>query len=39
MVVSYSEKATIVMPPGNPISAIDAEEYTPYQIIKYDWDP
>lgn len=39
MMVSYSENATIVMPPGNPITAIDAEEYTPYQIIKYDWDP
>ncbi|MHA1963227.1 MAG: acetoacetate decarboxylase family protein [Candidatus Thorarchaeota archaeon] len=38
MMVSYSENATITMPPGNAIKEIDAEEYTPYQIIKYDWD-
>ncbi|MHA2066007.1 MAG: hypothetical protein ACXABY_16670, partial [Candidatus Thorarchaeota archaeon] len=39
MMVSYSENATIVMPPGNPIKEIDQEEYAPYQMIKYDWDP
>lgn len=39
MMVSFSENATIIMPPGNAITTIDAEEYTPYQMIKYDWDP
>ena len=38
MMVSYSENATIIMPPGNAITEIDAEEYSPYQIIKYDWE-
>lgn len=39
IIVSYSENARITMPPGNPITEIDAEEYSPYQFIKYDWDP
>jgi len=38
MMVSYSENATITMPPGNAIVTIDAEEYTPFHVIKYDWD-
>ncbi|MFW9965420.1 MAG: acetoacetate decarboxylase family protein [Candidatus Sifarchaeia archaeon] len=38
MMVSYSENATIIMPPGNPILEINPDEYASYQVIKYDWD-
>lgn len=38
LMMSYSENATILMPPGNAITEIDAEEYSPYHVIKYDWD-
>jgi len=38
MMVSYSENATVTMPPGNAIVTIDAEEYTPFHVIKYDWE-
>lgn len=38
MMISYSEGATITMPPGNAIAEIDAEEYTLYHYIKYDWN-
>jgi len=38
MMISYSENATVIIPPGNAIVTIDAEEYTPFQVIKYDWD-
>ncbi|MHA2379119.1 MAG: acetoacetate decarboxylase family protein [Candidatus Thorarchaeota archaeon] len=37
VMVSYSE-GNIIMPPGEVLSEIDPEEYSPYQWIKYDWD-
>lgn len=39
MMVMYMENGTITMPPGKAIAEVDAEEYTPYQMIKYDWEP
>ncbi|MHA2395907.1 MAG: acetoacetate decarboxylase family protein, partial [Candidatus Thorarchaeota archaeon] len=38
MMVSYSENATITMPPGTAIKEVDADEYSKFQLIKYDWE-
>jgi acetoacetate decarboxylase len=39
MLVSYTEGATITMPPSEIVTELDRDEYAPYQVIKYDWDP
>lgn len=39
MALTYMENGTITMPPGNVVVEIDAEEYTRYHFIKYDWEP
>lgn len=39
MMTMYMENGTITMPPGEAIAEVDAEEYTPYHYIKYDWQP
>ncbi len=39
MLVSYTEGATVTMPPGEIVTELDPVEYAPYQVIKYDWDP
>lgn len=39
MLVSYTEGATITMPPGEIVAELDRDKYAPYQFIKYDWDP
>jgi acetoacetate decarboxylase len=39
MAIMYMEDGTITMPPGEFLTEIDAEEYTQYQMIKYDWQP
>ena len=38
MALTYMENGTILMPPGVVVAEIDAEEYTPYHSIKYDWE-
>jgi acetoacetate decarboxylase len=37
MAVMYMENGTVTMPPGEAIAEVDAESYTPYHYIKYDW--
>ena len=32
----YMENGTITMPPGEAIAELNAKEYTPYQLIKYE---
>ena len=39
MAIMYMENGTITMPPGEVVVEIDADEYTPYHFIKYDWEP
>lgn len=39
MLISYTEGATITMPPSEIVKELDPDEYAPYQFIKYDWDP
>ncbi len=38
MLVSYTEGATITMPPGEIVEELDPVAYAPYHFIKYDWD-
>lgn len=36
--ISYTEGMTLRMPPGKILAELDAKEYTPHSLIKYDWD-
>lgn len=38
LMVSYTEGLTIRLRPGTILEEIDAEKYTPYSMMKYDWD-
>jgi len=38
MAVTYMENGTVTMPPGKVVAEIDAEEYTRYHFIKYDFE-
>ena len=38
MMITYTEDGTILMPPGQVVAEIDADDYAPYHVIKYDWE-
>jgi len=38
MALTYMENGTVTMPPGKVVAEIDAEEYTRYHFIKYDFE-
>jgi acetoacetate decarboxylase len=39
MMINYMENGTILMPPGEVVAKLNADEYSPYHGIKYDWVP
>ena len=38
MALTFMENGTILMPPGKVVAELDAEEYSQYHGIKYDWE-